>query len=233
MNDIILSCRELTKSYGSIPALNGLGFDIYRGRILGLLGPNGSGKTTLIKIAAGLLHQTSGQLLIGGMPVGKNTKRIVSYLPDRDHLPYRMRIREMLKLYSDFFDDFDNARAVDMLSRLGIDFSQKFSTMSKGTREKVQLSFAMSRQAELYLLDEPIAAVDPAARDYILRTVLQNYKEGSAVIISTHLIADVEPILDDVMMLQNGTLRLYGPAEQIRRDTGKSIDMLFREVYRC
>ena len=144
-----------------------------------------------------------------------------------------MRVKELLRLFSDFYEDFDNARAVDMLSRLGIDFSQRFSTMSKGTRQKVQFSLAMSRQSDLYLLDEPIAAVDPAARDYILRTIIQNYKEGSTVIISTHLIADVEPVLDDVIMLQNGTLRLYGPADQIRNDTGKSIDTLFREVYRC
>lgn len=233
MNDPILSARGLCKSYGSVPVLNQFSIDLFRGRIVGLLGPNGSGKTTLIKLAAGLLFPNSGQLAIGGMPVGPDTKRIVSYLPDRDYLPVRMRVSELLKLYSDFYEDFDSPRAVELLSRLGVDFSKRFGTMSKGTRERVQLALAMSRQAELYMLDEPIAAVDPAAREFILRTVLQNYKEGSTVLISTHLIADVEPILDDVIMLQNGTLRLYGPADRIRADTGKSIDMLFREVYRC
>ena len=233
MNEPILSARGLTKAYGSIPALNQLSIDIFKGRIVGLLGPNGSGKTTFIKLVAGLLFPNSGELAVGGMRIGPDTKRIVSYLPDRDYLPVSMRVNELLKLFGDFYDDFDRARAVDILSRLGIDFSQKFGTMSKGTRERVQLALTMSRQAELYLLDEPIAAVDPAARDYILRTVLQNYKEGSTVLISTHLIADVEPILDDVIMLQNGTLRLYGSADRIRADTGGSIDMLFREVYRC
>ena len=233
MSDTILSARGLTKNFGGVPVLNQLSIDLFRGRIIGLLGPNGSGKTTFIKLAAGLLFPDSGQLAIDSMPVGPDTKRIVSYLPDRDYLPMRMRINELLRLYEDFYSDFDKGRAVDLLSSLGIDFSQRFGTMSKGTRERVQLSLAMSRQAELYMLDEPIAAVDPAARDFILNTVLRNYKEGSTVLISTHLITDVEPILDDVIMLQNGTLRLYGPADRIRADTGKSIDMLFREVYRC
>lgn len=233
MNGIILSARGLTKAYGSFPVLNQFSLDLYKGRIVGLLGPNGCGKTTFIKLAAGLLFPNSGELTINGMPVGPETKKIVSYLPDRDYLPKRMRVNELLKLYGDFYKDFDRARAVDLLSVLGIDFSQRFGTMSKGTRERVQLTLAMSRQADLYMLDEPIAAVDPAAREFILRTVLQNYKEGSTVLISTHLITDVEPILDDVIMLQNGTLRLYGPADRIRADTGKSIDALFREVYRC
>ncbi len=233
MNQVILSCHGLTKSYGSLTALNELSLDIFKGKIVGLLGPNGSGKTTFIKLAAGLLNATGGSLTVNGLNIGVETKKHVSFLPDKDYLPNKMRVKELLRLFSDFYEDFDNARAVDMLSRLGIDFSQRFSTMSKGTRQKVQLSLAMSRQSDLYLLDEPIAAVDPAARDYILRTIIQNYKEGSTVIISTHLIADVEPVLDDVIMLQNGTLRLYGPADQIRNDTGKSIDTLFREVYRC
>ena len=233
MSGTILSARGLTKSYGAFPVLNQFNIDIYKGRIVGLLGPNGSGKTTLIKLAAGLLFPTAGSITVGGMPIGPDSKRIVSYLPDRDYLPLRMRVNELLALYRDFYADFDNARAMQLLSMLGIDFSQRFGTMSKGTRERVQLTLAMSRQAELYLLDEPIAAVDPAAREFILRTVLQNYKEGSTVLISTHLIMDVEPVLDDVIMLQNGTLRLYGPADRIRADTGKSIDQLFREVYRC
>ena len=233
MNEVILSARGLTKHYGGFPALDQLNIDVYKGRIIGLLGPNGCGKTTFIKLAAGLLFPTSGTVTVGGMTVGPQAKRIVSYLPDRDFLPRHMRVKELLKMYTDFFEDFDNARAVDMLTRLGVDFSQKFDSMSKGTRERVQLALVMSRRAELYLLDEPIAAVDPAAREYILRTVLENYKEGSAVLISTHLISEVEPIIDDVIMLQNGTLRLYGPADRIRADTGGSIDALFREVYRC
>ena len=233
MNEPILTCRGLTKLYGSMPAINELTVDIFKGKIVGLLGPNGSGKTTLIKPAAGLLQPSSGVLTVSGMPVGVETKKRVSYLPDRDYLPGNMRARELLKMFSDFYEDFDQQKAIEMLSRLGIDLSKRFRTMSKGTREKVQLSLVMSRQADLYLLDEPIAAVDPAARDYILRTVIQNYKEGSTVLISTHLIADVEPVLDDVLMMQNGTIRLYGPAAGIRAEAGKSIDMLFREVYQC
>lgn len=229
----VISCRSLTKNYGNFTALNSLDLEVSSGRIVGLLGPNGSGKSTLIKLCAGLLKPTFGELTVAGYPVGAESKARVSYLPDRDYLPEHMRVNELLKMFSDFYPDFSMQRAMDMLTRLGIDFTKKFKTMSKGTREKVQLSLVMSRDAELYLLDEPIAAVDPAAREYILTTILQNYREGAAVLISTHLISDVEPILDDVIMLQNGMLRIAGSAEQIRNESGRSIDALFREVYRC
>ncbi len=233
MDGPIMSCRGLTKSYGAHPALAGLTIDVPRGRIIGLLGPNGSGKTTLIKLAAGLIRPSMGELTIGGYPIGVETKKIVSYLPDRDFLPDRMKAKELLDLFSDFYPDFDISRCVDMLSRLGIDLSQRFGAMSKGTREKVQLALVMSRGADLYLLDEPIAAVDPAARDYILNTIISNYKEGSTVLISTHLIYDVEPVLDDVIMLQNGIVRIADSVQNIRARTGMSVDRFFREVYRC
>ncbi|MBR1383187.1 MAG: ABC transporter ATP-binding protein [Ruminococcus sp.] len=229
----VVSCRGLTKNYSNFTALNSLDLEIQSGRIVGLLGPNGSGKSTFIKLCAGLLKPTFGELTVTGYPVGPESKKRVSYLPDRDYLPERMKVKELLKLFSDFYSDFSMQRAMDMLTRLGIDFTKSFKTMSKGTREKVQLALVMSRDADLYLLDEPIAAVDPAAREYILTTILQNYREGATVLISTHLITDVEPILDDVIMLQNGMLRIAGTAEQIRNESGMSIDGLFREVYRC
>ncbi|SDA27818.1 ABC-2 type transport system ATP-binding protein [Ruminococcus sp. YE71] len=229
----ILTCQGLTKQYGNMPALMNASFNLYAGRIIGLLGPNGSGKTTFIKMAAGLLHPSGGTLTIGGHEVGVETKKIVSYLPDRDYLPDYMKVSDIIKMFSEFYSDFDSVKALDMLSRLGIDLTKKFSHLSKGMREKIQLSLVMSRQAKLYLLDEPIAGVDPAARDYILNTILQNYNREAAVVISTHLIYDIEQVLDDVLMLQNGTVFLYDSAENIRTQTGQSIDMYFREVYRC
>lgn len=229
----MLSCRELTKSYGSANALCGVSLDIYKGRIVGLLGPNGSGKTTMIKMAAGLLTPGSGTITINGEPIGVKTKKIVSYLPDRDYLPDYMKVSEIVKLFSEFYEDFDIANAFDMLNRLGIDLNKKFKAMSKGMREKIQLSLVMSRRALIYLLDEPIAGVDPAARDYILNTILSNYNRESTLIISTHLIRDIEPVLDDVLMLQYGTVRAYDSAENMRAKTGMSVDEYFREVYRC
>ncbi len=229
----ILTCEGLTKQYGGMPALTNVSFNLYAGRIIGLLGPNGSGKTTFIKMAAGLLKPSEGTLTIGGFPVGTDTKRIVSYLPDRDYLPDYMKVSDIIKMFSEFYSDFDSVKALDMLSRLGIDLTKRFSQLSKGMREKIQLSLVMSRQAKLYLLDEPIAGVDPAARDYILNTILQNYNREAAVVISTHLIYDIESVLDDVLMLQNGTVRMYDSAENMRAQTGMSVDMFFREVYRC
>lgn len=229
----ILTCTGLTKTYGGFPALTNASLNLYRGRIIGLLGPNGSGKTTFIKLAAGLLTPTSGELTIDGHKVGIETKKIVSYLPDRDYLPDYMRVSDIIKMFSEFYADFDSAKALDMLARLGIDLSKRFSALSKGMREKIQLSLVMSRNAKLYLLDEPIAGVDPAARDYILDTILTNYNKDAAVVISTHLIYDIEQVLDDVLMLQNGTVRLYDSADNMRAQTGMSVDQYFREVYRC
>ena len=233
LSEAIISCSGLTKCYGKFQALGNLSLEIQRGRIVGLLGPNGSGKTTFIKLACGLLKPTYGQILINGYPVGTETKKIVSYLPDRDYLPDHMKVKELLDFFKDFYSDFNYGKAVEMLNRLNVNMNQKFKRMSKGTREKVQLALVMSRNAEVYLLDEPLAAVDPAAREYILNTIISNYNENAAVIISTHLIADIEPVLDDAVMIQNGTLRLFKSVEQIKAETNMTVDQLFREVYRC
>lgn len=229
----ILECRNLVKKYGGFAALQDLNLSVERGRIVGLLGPNGSGKTTLIKLANGLLVPSEGELLINGMPVGVETKKIVSYLPDRTYLDTWMRVDDILHYFQDFYDNFDYQKATNMLSDLKINPNDKLSSMSKGTKEKVQLILVMSRDADLYLLDEPIAGVDPAARDYILRTIITGYNEKGTLIISTHLIADIEKILDDVIMLQNGKLAMHFSVEENRMKTGKSVDELFREVFRC
>ena len=229
----ILECRALTKNYGGVQALKNVDLTLESGRIVGLVGPNGSGKTTLIKLAQHLLTTTSGMITIDGMLPGPETKAIVSYLPDRDFLPQWMSLDELTKFYHDFFPDFNPAKAADMFDALGVKGSMPLGKMSKGTREKAQLIFTMSREAKLYLLDEPIAGVDPATRDYILRTILGSYSENALVLISTHLITDVEPILDEVVFLQNGTVELHENADALRERTGKSIDGYFREVYRC
>ena len=229
----MLECRALCKNYGSIQALKNIDLALDSGRIVGLVGPNGSGKTTLIKLAQHLLTPTSGLITIDGMEPGPETKAIVSYLPDRDFLPQWMNLEQLTGFYHDFFADFNPAKSADMLSALGVTGAMPIGKMSKGTREKVQLIFTMSREAKVYLLDEPIAGVDPATRDYILRTILSNYSENALVLISTHLITDVEPILDEVVFLQNGTIALHENADALRERTGKSIDGYFREVYRC
>ncbi len=229
----ILECRALTKSYGAKTALDAVDLTIEPGRIVGLLGPNGSGKTTLIKLANGLLTPTSGELLIDGKKPSRATKAIVSYLPDRDSLPGWMTIAQALDYYEDFYADFRRGAAEAMLLNLGLDRAQKIKTLSKGMREKVQLILTMSREARLYLLDEPIGGVDPATRDYILRTIISNYNEDAAVVISTHLIADVEPVLDEVVFLREGKVMLHESVEAIRDEKGKSVDELFREVFRC
>lgn len=229
----ILECRALSKNYGNVQALKNVDLTLETGRIVGLVGPNGSGKTTLIKLAQHLLTPTSGMITIDGMLPGPSTKAIVSYLPDRDFLPQWMNLDELIQFYHNFFADFNPARAGEMLDALGVTGKMPLGKMSKGTREKVQLIFTMSREARVYLLDEPIAGVDPATRDYILRTILSNYSESALVLISTHLITDVEPILDEVIFLQNGTIALHENADALRERTGKSIDGYFREVYRC
>ncbi len=229
----VLTLTGLTKYYGSQPALNGLNLNLPQGRIIGLLGPNGSGKTTLLKLCAGLLTPTAGTIQICGVPVGPDTKSLVSYLPDRTYLTANQTVRQQLDLFRDFYLDFDYARAEAMLKALEIDPCRRFGTLSKGTKEKVQLVLVMSRRAKLYLLDEPIGGVDPAARDFILNTIVSNYDPQASVIISTHLITDVEPVLDDYVFLKDGYVIRAGIADEARAETGKTLDELFREVFRC
>jgi len=229
----ILECRGLSKSFGATWALDGVTFDIAPGRIVGLLGPNGSGKTTLLKLANELLVPTAGEILIDGMRPGIETKKIVSYLPDRTYFDERMHVKDCVAMFADFYEDFDAAKAGDMLVSLGVPGDALFKTLSKGTKEKVQLALVMSRTAKLYLLDEPIGGVDPAAREFILSTILRNYNEDGTVLISTHLIYDIEKILDDVIFLSYGRVFRVQSVEEIREQEGKSVDELFREVFRC
>ena len=228
-----LECRDLSKRFGSVQALDGVTLSIAPGRVVGLLGPNGSGKTTLIKLANGLLTPSSGEVRICGALPGKETKAVVSYLPDRPCLPEWMSADELMDYFADFFEDFDRSRAADMMARLRLNPHMKYGQMSKGTREKVQLILVMSRRARLYLLDEPIGGVDPATRDYILDTIIRNYNPEAAVVISTHLIADVEPVLDEVLFIQNGQILLQSSVDSIREEKGMSVDQYFREVFRC
>lgn len=232
MSDI-LTCTGLVKSYGSKLALNHIDLSLPRGKIVGLLGPNGSGKTTLIKLTAGILTPTAGEILIDGRAPGAGTKEIVSYLPERSYLNDWMSAGQIIDMFRDFYTDFDPNKAYDMLDRLGVSRRDKLKTMSKGTKEKVQLILVMSRNAGLYLLDEPIGGVDPAARDYILNTIISNYAENSTVVISTHLIADVEQVLDEVVFISGGKIALQSSVDDIREKEGKSVDALFREVFKC
>lgn len=229
----IFECRDLSKSYGAVPALSHVNISVEPGRIVGLLGPNGSGKTTLIKLANGLLTPSSGEILIGGAAPGIGTKKLVSYLPDRTCLAQWMNASQLMDFFGDFYQDFDRAKATDMLARLGVSDKQRIREMSKGTREKVQLILVMSRSASLYLLDEPIGGVDPATRDYIISTIIGNYNPEASVIISTHLIADVEQALDDVIFINQGQVVLQSTVDDIREKKGMSVDALFREVFRC
>ena len=229
----ILECRELSKRFGKTVALDNVNLSLEPGRVIGLLGPNGSGKTTLIKLANGLLTPSEGEILIDGKTPGPESKAIVSYLSDKEYLPEWMNARQLMDFFADFYADFDRARAEEMLARLGLDDRQKVKQMSKGTREKVQLILVMSRQAKLYLLDEPIGGVDPATRDYILDTIIRNYNPEAAVLISTHLIADVEQVLDEVIFIQNGQILLQSDVDSIREEKGMSVDQYFREVFKC
>ena len=229
----ILDCQNLTKYYGNKIALDNLNLTLEPGKIIGLLGPNGSGKTTFIKLLNGLLTPDKGQVLINGMKPGIDTKKIVSYLPERTYLGSWRKVCDIIDFFHDFYEDFDKSRAYDMLQKLNINPSDRLHSMSKGTKEKVQLILVMSRRANLYCLDEPIAGVDPAARDYILSTILNNYEENATILLSTHLISDVENILDDVIFIQNGRIRLTDSVENIRFQQGKSVDTLFSEVFKC
>ena len=229
----ILECHNLTKKYGSKVALDNISLSINSGKITGLLGPNGSGKTTLIKIASGILSASEGEVMAGGNRIGVESKKIVSYLPERPYFSPGMKVSETIKFFKDFYSDFSEDAAAEMLKSLEIKMDARIRTLSKGNREKVQLVLVMSRKANLYILDEPIAGVDPAARDFILKTILMNYNEEAGVIISTHLISDVEKVLDDVIFIRNGKMILHESVDQIRSEKGKSVDALFREVFAC
>ena len=233
MNELV-EIVGLTKAYDTRSvAVNNITLTLPRGKIIGLLGPNGSGKTTLIKMLNGLLTPTSGSIKINGRFVGPQTKARVAYLPDRTYLAGGQSIAEILSYFEDFYSDFSRERAMEMLQSLNIDPTTKMKTLSKGTKEKVQLILVMSRTADLYILDEPIAGVDPAARDYILRTIINNYNPESTVLISTHLISDVEQVLDEVVFMRYGQLVLYTSVDNIREEHGKSVDAYFREVFAC
>lgn len=228
-----ITITDLTKRFGNMTALENIDLEVEKGQIVGLLGPNGSGKTTLIKIMTGLLQPTSGSITINGKEPGIETKKIVAYLPDRNALPDHMTTKQLINLYEDFFEDFDRENAERMATDLGLDFDQEMKKMSKGTKEKLQLILVMARRAEVYLLDEPIGGVDPATRDYILRTIISNYNEEAIVLISTHLIADIEQVLDDVIFIKEGKIVLHKSAEEIREENADSVDGLFREVFKC
>ena len=223
----------LTKFYGAKAALNNVTFGVEPGRLVGLLGPNGSGKTTLLKISAGLLQATTGQVWIDGQEPGPYTKAVTAFLPDRMALPTEYRVQDAVAFYLDFFSDFDTAKVHAMLADLKLETGQRIGAMSKGTQEKLQLCLTMGRQARLYLLDEPLGGVDPAAREYILRTILCNYNEDAAVVISTHLIEDVETALDEVLLLKDGALLAHQNVDKLREESGKSLDEYFREAFRC
>ena len=229
----ILECKGLCKSYGAEPALDRVDLSVEPGHIVGLLGPNGSGKSTLIKLANGLLTPDAGEILIDGKSPCRETKKIVSYLPERTYFADWMTALQLLAFFGDFYDDFDRGAAVQMMQRLGIQPKQQIKQMSKGTREKVQLILTMSRKAQLYVLDEPIAGVDPAARDYIMQTILTNYDEKATILLSTHLISDIENILDEVIFIKEGEIICQKDADALRAEKGQSIDEIFREVFRC
>ena len=233
MTTPIVECHNLIKHYGATPALGPINIIIPRGRIVGLLGPNGSGKTTFIKLCAGLLTPSRGEILINGYRPGAETKAHVAYLPDKNYLNDWMNVTQLVSFFADFYTDFSRDKAMEMLYMLGINHDQRLKSMSKGTKEKVQLILVMSRQSDLYLLDEPIAGVDPAARDYILNTIVGNYRGNATVVISTHLIADVEPILEEVIFIRYGQILLQQSTDELRGQTGDSVDTHFREVFRA
>ncbi|MDY5805933.1 MAG: ABC transporter ATP-binding protein [Lachnospira sp.] len=232
MSDIV-QISGLNKSYGYKQIIKDMNLNLEGGKIIGLLGPNGSGKSTLIKILGGVLKPDSGNVTIDGKQIGIDTKRIVSYLPERTYLSPSMKVREAISMFADFYEDFRTERAEEMLNRLNINLNDTIKSLSKGTREKVQLVLVMSRDALVYLLDEPMGGVDPAAREYILKTILSNYNENACVIISTHLISDVEKVLDQVLFIQNGNVILNSTVDEIRDEKKESVDALFREVFTC
>lgn len=232
-SELIFECRGLCKRFGHKEALTGVNLNLEKGKIVGLLGPNGSGKTTLIKAANGLLTPNGGTILVEGKKVGLETKKIVSYLPEKTYLADWMKVQDQVEYFEDFYKDFNKEKAYELLKRLHIDPKERLKTLSKGNKEKVQLILVMSREAKLYLLDEPIGGVDPAARDYILNTIITNYNPEATVLISTHLITDVEKILDEIVFLKEGQVVLHKSVDDIRFENEKSVDALFREVFKC
>lgn len=233
MNEYVIEIKNLNKSYGKKQALTDVNLNLERGRIVGLLGPNGSGKTTMIKLINGLLTPNSGSITVDGNKIGKESRIAVSYLPDKTYLPDWIKVNDIIKMFSDFYENFDPAKAMDMLSKLNINGNERLKTLSKGTKEKVQLILVMSRNAKLYLLDEPIGGVDPAARDYILNTIITTYNPDASVVISTHLISDIERVLDEAIFINNGHIVLHDTVDNIREKEGKSVDGYFREVFKC
>lgn len=229
----LLECSSLSKKFGSKTALEKIDLQLESGHIIGLLGPNGSGKTTLIKIMNGLLVPTGGKITFCGKPIGAESKKYISYLPDQTYLNMNRKVRDIVSFFNDFYEDFQETRALDMLEKLKISEKDQLKTLSKGTKEKVQLILVMSRKAKLYILDEPIAGVDPAARDYILNTVITNYEQDASILISTHLISDIENILDEVVLIRDGQIICHSSVEDIRVQEGKSVDAYFREVFKC
>ena len=228
----VLKLTGVSKSYGNTEVLSNLNMTFPRGKVVGLLGPNGCGKTTLIKMICGLHQPTAGTITVNGVPVGPDTKAMISYLPERTYLPSDISVNGLIGIFKDFFADFDLDRAVNLLETMGINRTARIKTLSKGTKEKVQLIMTMSRRSSLYILDEPIAGVDPAARDFILDTIFANKPQESTIILSTHLIYDIEPVLDDVIFLGRNGVIVGGAADELRAHYGKNIDQLFREVYR-
>lgn len=228
----LLRCTALTKKYGNVTALNKLDLTVQSGKIIGILGPNGSGKTTLIKLINGLLTPTSGSILVNGEKPGVESKKIVSYLPDNNFLPSWMTAEQIINLFCDFYEDFRPELAYEMLEKLGVSKKTRLKNLSKGNKEKVCLILVMCRNARLYVLDEPIAAVDPATRDYVISTIINNYNPDASVLISTHIIADIEPVLDEAIFINRGQIVLHKTVDEIREEKGMSVDALFREVFR-
>jgi len=229
----LVEFKNVNKNYGRKKALDNINIKIEKGKIYGLLGPNGSGKSTMIKLMNELIKPTNGEVLVNGEQPGIESKKVISYLPERTYLNMDMKVTELIEYFKDFYEDFNEIKALELLKKLDIEVTDKLKTMSKGTKEKVQLIVVMSRKADLYILDEPIGGVDPASRDYILETILNNFNEGSSIIISTHLIADIEKILDDVIFINKGKIVLNESAEEIRINKKTTIDLLFREEFKC
>jgi len=229
----LLECIHLEKSFGNKRILEDINLKIPRGKIIGLLGKNGTGKTTLIKLINDLLTPTSGKVLVCGKEVGVESKKVISYLPERTYLDKSMTIEKVVKYFEEFYDNFDSVKARKLIKDLDLDINQKLSKMSKGMQEKVQLVLVMSRKADLYILDEPLGGVDPATRDYILDTILTNFNEGASVIISTHLITDIERILDEVIFIDKGKIILQSDADELRCKENSSIDEIFRRMFKC